>query len=246
MQGGILSNNYFQFKNFIIRQDLCAMKVSTDSVVLGCLSDPAKAERILDIGTGTGLLALQMAYRSCARIDAIEIDLQAATQALQNFTENNKSQQINLIQADFKSYEFTLNYDLIISNPPYYPAGKAPSYQSRALARSTIELPRQLLLAKSASILNPKGILALCIPHSDLKSFINQAQRCKLTACQITHVQSQSNIPPYLAVIMLQHLEAPAILPRKEQCLIIRDDHGSYTEEFRKLTQDLYLPKVFT
>ena len=118
-----MANPYFQFKKFTIRHDKCAMKVGTDAVLLGAWADTASCKNILDIGTGTGIIALMLAQRSCADIDAIDIDKEACVQAEENVAASPFAGRIKVIPAscaDFARSMAQKKYDLIVSNPPYF------------------------------------------------------------------------------------------------------------------------------
>ena len=118
-----MPNQYFQFKQFTIEQSDCAMKVGTDGVLLGAWAPVDNARRILDVGTGTGLIALQLAQRQpLAMIDAIEIDAQAASQAQRNVQASPWADRVKIICQDFKCYSSSQPYHLIVSNPPYITA----------------------------------------------------------------------------------------------------------------------------
>ena len=126
-----MGGSQFRFRHFTIRQDRCAMKVSTDSVILGCLTDPPPRGKILDVGTGTGLLALMMAFRGGESVDALEIEPEAAAQAAENVDASGMGGRIHVITGDFRKFRPEVPYRLIISNPPYFPPGVAASSRAR-------------------------------------------------------------------------------------------------------------------
>ena len=117
-----MPNDYFKFKQFTIHQDKCAMKVGTDGVLLGAWAECANAKGILDIGTGTGLIALMIAQRSNAKIDAVEIDETASKQAKENIKKSLWNDRIEILNISFQDFSKSTNekYDLIVSNPPYF------------------------------------------------------------------------------------------------------------------------------
>jgi tRNA1Val (adenine37-N6)-methyltransferase len=117
-----MSQTVFHFKHFTVHQERCAMKVGTDGVLLGAWTDPKNAERILDIGTGTGLIALMLAQKSTAFIDAIDIDENSCSQASENVNASRWKDRVNVHHCSLQLYILTssVKYDLIVSNPPYF------------------------------------------------------------------------------------------------------------------------------
>src|ERR1043166_5945137 len=124
----------FRFRQFTVHQDKCAMKVGTDAVLLGAWVNPGSAKRILDIGTGTGLIALMLAQKSTAKIDAVDIDEEAFLQARENFRISPWFQRLGIYHQTFQEFaqENSDKYDLIVSNPPYFKETKIPMEESRS------------------------------------------------------------------------------------------------------------------
>ena len=154
-----MSNPFFQFKQFTIRHDKCAMKVGTDGVLLGAWAGTESCNRILDIGTGTGLIALMLAQRSKAAIDAIDIEADACLQAQENAESSLFAGRINVFHSDLVDFAqaSTHLYGLIVSNPPYFVDSlKCPNLQ-RNTARHTDTLTLEDLLQYSRKLLAPQG-----------------------------------------------------------------------------------------
>ena len=155
-----MANSWFQFQQFRINQDRCAMKISTDAVMLGALADAISPREILDVGTGTGVIALMLAQRfPKANVQAVEIDSETASQALENFRSNTFSDRIQLWEGRFQDFEPQLNYDLIVSNPPYFPDHLKSSDVQRNMALHTDELSFDDLLGKVIQLLKDDGQL---------------------------------------------------------------------------------------
>src|ERR1051325_1482144 len=132
-----MRNQSFAFKEFTIRQDKCSMKISTDSVLIGAWAEAAKAKTILDIGTGTGVIALMLAQRSSAKIDAIDIDLNSVQQAKENFQQSKWKSRLKVHHTSLQDF-YPLNiYDIIVSNPPYFPCPHSHKEKEGAQAGST-------------------------------------------------------------------------------------------------------------
>lgn len=154
----------FRFKEFEVEQGRSAMKVGTDGVLLGAWCDVGGAERVLDIGCGTGLISLMVAQRnSGALIDAVDIDKDSAEEASFNFRNSKWAGRLNSLCKDVLGY-VAQPYDLIVSNPPFFNTGKSAPDGRRALARHCIALPFDALFRKVDSLLSQAGIFAMIAP----------------------------------------------------------------------------------
>ncbi|MGL5464298.1 MAG: tRNA1(Val) (adenine(37)-N6)-methyltransferase, partial [Aeromonas veronii] len=155
----------FTFKQFHINHDRCAMKVGTDGILLGAWAPVEQARRVLDIGTGSGLIALMLAQRSRSdcRLDAVELDINAASQARENAAASPWADRVTIIESAIQDYQ-AAPYDLVVSNPPYFVAGQSFSDPARALARHTGALDSHALLAACDRLLSPNGQVALVLP----------------------------------------------------------------------------------
>ena len=166
-----MANSWFKFKQFTIHQNDTAMKVGTDGVLLGAWTKiKTDTQNILDIGTGTGLIALMLAQKtlSSSQIDAVELDQLAYQQAKENFKLSNWSQKLQAINQSIQ--EFTINtskkYDLIISNPPFFRNSFASKNTQRQIARHTDSLSYDDLLYSVKKILLDDGIFQLSFPST--------------------------------------------------------------------------------
>jgi tRNA1Val (adenine37-N6)-methyltransferase len=170
-----LKNDTFRFKQFSVKQDRCAMKIGTDAVLLATLPRFRPVRRILDIGTGTGVVALMLAQQMpAAHIDAIELDPGAARQAAFNFSQSPWAANLHGIQGDFLDFSAEEKYDLIVSNPPYFTNALRSDTPERNLARHADESLLSGWLLKAAALLNESGNLALILPYASDGSFIAQ------------------------------------------------------------------------
>jgi tRNA1Val (adenine37-N6)-methyltransferase len=186
-----MANQWFKFKKFIIQQDKCAMKVGTDGVILGAWTSLNGIHSILDIGTGTGLLALMLAQRSSlVQIDAVELDADASSQAMQNVAESNFNAQIEVENQDFNVYSKNClkKYDLILSNPPFFKDSLKPDDQGRKLARHNETLSLNQILIGAEKLLTDKGRLSLILPAELIPGAIDAASTYKLFPCRILNV----------------------------------------------------------
>jgi len=236
-----MSENSFQFKAFTIHQEKCAMKVGTDGVLLGAWTAiDSSVESILDIGTGTGLLALQMAQRSDAEIiDALEIEAHAFEQAVENFENSIWSDRLFCYHASVQEYaeEIDEKYDLIISNPPYFSATSQDVKKERAIARHHKNLNFEALLEASFRLLSENGSCAFIIPYKEEKYFLQLAEKTGLYPSRITRVKG--NHTNALKRSLLQLSQNKKDLKITE--LSIELKRHVYTEAYIDLVKDFYL-----
>jgi tRNA1Val (adenine37-N6)-methyltransferase len=234
-----LANNYFNFKQFTIGQENCAMKVGTDGVLLGAWTDPGVANNILDVGTGSGLIAIMLAQRSNAQIDAIEIDKKAYNQALENAKQSPWQVRLNIIHSSFRDYcaGKKHKYDLIVTNPPFFGNSLKAANQRRTLARHNDELPPDELLKGVDQLLAPSGRFCLILPQTNAQSFIKEAIMYNLFCIRKTSVKP---IPSKIVSRVLMEFGRYR-LNMGENNLIIQNEQGIYTEEYKLLTREFYL-----
>ena len=161
-----MSIPYFQFKQFTVWHDKCAMKVGTDGVLLGAWTSVESAHRILDIGTGTGLVALMLAQRSLpdANIVALEIDEAAVGQARENVIRSPWKERVEVVQADFRKYRSSDKFDVIVSNPPYFVDSLECPDRQRTAARHNNSLSYEDLLEGVSGLLTENGFFTVVIP----------------------------------------------------------------------------------
>lgn len=234
-------NNFFQFKKFRINQEKSAMKVGVDGVLLGAWSEAENASRILDIGTGTGLVALMIAQKNeYAIIDAIEIDNTAFCEAHINIDNSPWRERINLIEMSFQEFIVgcITKYDLIVCNPPFFAGGIISESYSRNKARKSEFLPLNVLIAGSAEILNKGGKLCLILP-SDCLPVLEKLVICnKLFISRICFLKPNPAKPVFRIMIEISNRSCERI---SEELMIEFDKHHDYTPEYKELTKDFYL-----
>jgi tRNA1Val (adenine37-N6)-methyltransferase len=237
-------SDFFRFKEFRIYQKGAAAKVGTDAMLLGAWVKPGTAENILDIGTGTGVLALMMSQKCEAMIDAVEIEEKSAGLAAVNFEASPWSYRIQLFKDDFNQYAqyCTLHYNLIVSNPPFFSRGYDEGYssESRRQARSQSALSYNDLLTGVQRLLSDDGYFALIIPAEQEEDFIKLAALHGLYPCSLCRVSSFENSPPKR--LMLSLAREKEIF--KEQELIIYRQPGRYSQQYIDLTQDFHGEKL--
>ncbi len=235
-----MANQTFAFKQFKINQDKCAMKVGTDAVLLGSWVNTANAKHILDIGTGTGIIALMLAQKSGAKIDAIDIDNNAFIQATENVNESNWKDRIDVQNISLQNFvnESTRKYDLIVSNPPYFVDSSKASEESRTNARHTDQLPYDALLNGVLQLLSPTGKFYVILPTKESELFRDLTQENKLFLTKLTRVVTRADKPEKR---WLMRFEFTPRTFSESSITIEKDERHSYTDEYKELTKDYYL-----
>ncbi|MDD7273884.1 MAG: methyltransferase [Prevotella sp.] len=233
----------FTFKQFHIEQDQCAMKVGTDGVLLGAWAEGGK--RILDIGTGTGLIALMMAQRYPeAVINGIEIEENAAHQALSNANNSPFKAQIKIFHTSLQNHTATLAcekmptlYDAIVSNPPFFVASLKNHKSNKTMARHTDTLPFSDLMKCSHFLLQPEGTLSIIIPTDQLKMIETEASIYGFFISQMVHIKTKNNKPSKR--LLMQFKKHPSPIIQQEVSLINASNERS--EWYTELTKDFYI-----
>jgi tRNA1Val (adenine37-N6)-methyltransferase len=227
----------FRFKRFIVQQDRCALKVGTDGVLFGAWVDYVGATRILDIGTGTGVLALIAAQRTTtATIDAVEIDDAAAEQAAGNAAASPWAGRVRVHRMDVRRMRSAEPFDLIISNPPYY-AGYSPAADERVgVAKHGDELLFTDLIAAVGRLLSPEGRFAVIIPMHREAEITSLAAEIGLRPCRRCAVRYVAHRPAKRVLLQFDRSGRPL---HDEQLTIENTGPFDYTPEYRALIQDL-------
>lgn len=231
----------FQFKQFAIAQDRAAMKVGIDAVLLGAwASITHQPESILDIGAGTGVIALQLAQRSGATlIDAVEIDEAAYEQCQQNFENSPWGDRLFCYHASIQEFasEIDENYDLIVSNPPFFTENFKTDNQARDLARFADALPFRHLLVCAEHLLSDAGRFSVIFPKKNEKEFLSLAAEVGLFPKRICQVKGNENTPIVRVMIELIKEQQPI----EHSSLTIEIARQKYTAEYIALVKDFYL-----
>ncbi len=232
----------FTFKQFAIEQDRCAMKIGTDGVLLGAWAPIDNHPfSILDIGTGTGIIALMLAQRSAAQqIDALEIDEAAYEQATDNFENSPWNDRLFCFHAGLDEFieEPEEEYDFIVSNPPFYSEDYKTENESRDLARFQDAMPFEQLLEAADLLLSEHGIFTVIIPFKEEENFIALANEFELYPLKITRVKGTPTTEIKRSLLAFSRNETTD-LPIDE--LVIETARHVYTQEYIGLTKDFYL-----
>ena len=230
----------FHFKQFTIHQEKTAMKVGTDGVLLGAWIPIENPQSILDIGTGTGLIALMLAQRSDAQqIDALEIDADSYEQAVENFENSDWADRLFCYHASLKDFsdEMEEQYDLIVSNPPFYTDDYKSEDEKRSQARFEMALPFDDLIKYSAQLLSKNGHLALIIPYKEEAKVVAIARENKLFPAKITRVRGTFQSAIKRSLILFSSAEKN---PKIDE-LVLEIARHQYTDDYKALVKDFYL-----
>lgn len=236
-----MSGDTFEFKQFRIKQDRCAMKVSTDAVLLGSWVSAPDAKHILDIGTGTGVIALMLAQKSKAQITAIDIDGDSATQASANVADSIFSGRVTVVHESLQSLAggATRSFDLIVTNPPYFVDSWKSNDDNRKIARHTDTLPYDVLLDGVKKLLHPRGKFCLILPTNEARKFREMAETRGLFLSKLLRVRTRLGKETEKRHLMQFEFKQSEF---SESTLVIEaDSNRNYTEEYRALTRDYYL-----
>lgn len=236
-----MANPYFRFKKFTVYHDKCAMKVGTDAVLLGAWADTSFCRNILDIGTGTGIIALMLAQRSQATVEAIDIDKEACVQATENVAASPYTERIKVVHAscaDFAASNLQKKYDLIVSNPPYFINSLKCPDNKRTVARHTDTLLLSDLIREAQTLLSPSGRIALVLPYEQLEEVKALASANHLYICRQTDVIPTLGAAPKRLLVELSTTEENI---KNRDTLTIEEARHQYTPEYIALTKEFYL-----
>lgn len=231
--------SYFDFKQFRIYHDRCAMKVGTDGVLLGAWADLSKSKRILDVGCGCGLISLMAAQRSQAEITGIDIDACAAEQAEENVKHSPFASRIQIASTDILRYNERHKFDTIISNPPFFIEDTLSPNTKRSIARHASSLHFEDLISKCVTLMSPEASLQIIIPSLNVKIFRDLCTLNGLSLLRKTDVLTKQDAQPKRTLLHFIKTKG-ATKPQLTQITLL-NRNGEKTLEYTKLTQDFYL-----
>jgi tRNA1Val (adenine37-N6)-methyltransferase len=235
-----MSNNYFRFKQFTIDQEMSVFKVGTDGVLLGACADLTGARRILDIGTGTGLLAIMAAQRSYASVVAIEPEIKTFRQACENVADSKWSDRIEVLNTGINEYSSGNNekFDIIISNPPYFRDSLKNPDADKSAARHSESLTSSDLLQGTAKLLSTDGSLQIILPYAEGTLFIAEASQYSFFCNRIIKIKPVPTGDVKRLILKFERIKKPL----SEKFLTIETGtRHRYTEEYKEITKDFYL-----
>lgn len=225
----------FHFKQFVIEQDRCALKVGTDGVLLGAWTECRYAKSILDIGSGTGVLSLMIAQRSAGKIKAVEIEKNAGEQCSENFKRSTWSEKLECTNTSLQNYAGTnklQKFDLIISNPPFYSIQEKNT--SRNIARSEQELTLKELLNSVSKLLTINGSFSMIFPNVRKLELLETAAGFQLFPCRICSIKGNENSEVKRILIEFRFSKQEI----EESQLTIEKERHNYTEDYKILLKE--------
>ena len=236
-----MPNSFFRFKQFVVWQDRCAMKVGTDSVLLGAWAKGGS--RILDIGTGTGVIAIMMAQRCAhARVIAVDIDPEACAQAQDNVMASPFAQQIDVrclpVQQLAADVDCHASFDAIVSNPPFFDNALKAMGETRIIARHTDTLPFDQLFSAARKLLAPKGTFSTIIPFDYKTKFEAEAALAGFCVSRECAIRTTPRKPPRRYLLSFQ-VERPEEVTVEEH--VLETQPGVRSQWYADITQDFYL-----
>ena len=230
----------FRFKQFEILHDRCAQKVGTDGVLLGAWADLKQSKHILDVGTGSGLIALMAAQRASeAEVVGIEIDPDAARQASENAQRSPFSERITITQSDVRDFHSPLAFDCILSNPPFFTEETRPPVSERAIARNTATLTFVELIAAVGRLLADEGCFHVVLPSSAVRGFVALCLDCNLRLerqCLVSTVAGKA--PKRSLLTFVSGIPSSPLLVEQ---LVLQTPDGRRTEAYQRLASSFYL-----
>jgi tRNA1Val (adenine37-N6)-methyltransferase len=234
-----VANEFFRFKEFTIHQQLCAMKVGTDAVLLGAWVDVFGASTVLDIGTGTGIVAVMLAQRSSAIIDAIDIDEGACLQATENVKLCPWKDRIAVQRSSFQAFadQASKKYDVIVTNPPYFGNSLKTPDASRNLARHNDTLPFTDILKGVEKLLNMQGRFVIILPYVEAQLFIVEAALYHLYCNKKLVIKTLPTKKPVRIIMEFGKMRKKLM----EDTMSVHNSDNEYTENYKDLTKAYYL-----
>lgn len=237
-----MANNYFQFKQFKINQDKAAMKVGTDGVLLGAWVDLTDAQNVLDVGTGTGLIALMIAQRHAkSKITAIDIDPEACCQAAENFTMSHWVDRMDVVNVSIQSFRQNHGgaFDLIVCNPPFFQNSFKSDCSKRNLARHTDTLSVEELIRSASALSADCGRLAVVIPEEQAERFIELSHKYFYNLVRSLCVKPNKMKPTKRRLLEFKKHFAGEF--QENEIFIETTTRHFYSNEYKELTKEFYL-----
>ncbi|MDE6231116.1 MAG: methyltransferase [Muribaculaceae bacterium] len=240
---GKKKERYFRFKKFNCRHEESSMKIGVDAVLLGAWADVENVNRVLDVGAGCGIISLMLAQRiPSAIITAVEIEEKAAKEAHNNFIESPWQDRLEILQQNFLSMNESGEYDLIVSNPPYFDSGVDAGLSDRMLARHEGALSPLSLLHYGKNMLSPEGRIALILPYERSELIVSEALKEGLVPARRCDVRGRESLTPKRTLLeFVKTINTYSNFCCSNSYLVLEIENGLPTEEYRELCREFYL-----
>ncbi len=233
------SKSHFHFKKFSVAHAGSTMKVGTDAVLLGAWANVNDAKRVLDIGTGSGTIALMLAQRTSENtmIDAVEIEETDFRQAHENFIQSPWTQKIHVHHSSIQNFYPDKLYDIVVSNPPYFNKSQKPPDEKRSQTRHTVALSYEDLLAAATRLLTDAGSLNVILPYVEGLEFMELAKRYNLFCLRQFSFKTREHKP--IERWLLEYSKMPRSVQTGE--IVLYKEGDDWSDSYRSLTRDFYL-----
>lgn len=233
------SGSHFHFKQFSIRHDRSTMKVGTDGVLLGAWVAVDGADAILDVGTGSGIIALMLAQRTAPHtlIHAVEIEASDAAQATENVAHSHWPDKVKVFQSSIQDFDAQVQYDHIVSNPPYFVNSQEPPDARRVEVRHTTKLSHEELLMTAVRLLKPTGKLSIILPYTEGHQCIARALRHDLFCVRQTNFRTRAGKPIERLLLTFAFKMSPV----DHGEILLYNGDNDWSSEYRALTREFYL-----
>jgi tRNA1Val (adenine37-N6)-methyltransferase len=233
-----MSTDIFRFKKFSVKQSDALMKVGTDGVLIGAAVSCNNPKRVLDIGTGTGLISLMIAQRCNAMIEAVDISEEAIELASENFFKSPFSSRLNSFRTSIQDFSPKEKYDLIVSNPPYFIAGNSAPVKGRAIARHNLELSLPDLFNAIKRLLKENGLAAIIYPALQKDFFVQELEKSGLLLVKRLFIAPKTGYEANRIIFEFAHSSVDIT---DSHIAIENTERHDFTEEYRLLTKEFYL-----
>lgn len=240
-----MSNSYFQFKQFKICQDKCAMKVCTDACIFGAYISCKEKDfsndetNILDIGAGTGLLSLMIAQKVKGNIEAVEIENKAFEQAGENFKNSLWPTRLSVLDADITEVRLNKKYNIIVSNPPFFTDFLKSNNKQKDLAKNSASLPHNALVSVVCEHLSEEGKFYILLPKTEFNHFTQITAKSNLSLVAKLNIRQTSHFEYFRTIGVFSKIVKQTTVT--EETLTIKNENDLYTKDFIELLQDYYL-----
>ena len=236
-----MSNSFFQFKKFIIHQDLCEMKVGTDGVLLGAWAPIQPGDYVLDIGAGTGLVSLMLAQRGASKVVGVEIDSLASKQAIENVKLSPFSEFVEIVNENILHFKSSVHYDLIVSNPPYFQNSLQCDNIRRNFARHADSgLTLDHLIHQASILVKPDGMFVVILPTDLEKVFLDTCSMYHFALARQLKIYTRLGKTSKRCIFAMKHT-IQSIEPIYEELILTNDSDNKRTLAYEQLTSAFYL-----